>query len=315
MGSSYPNRFNHVTIGGVPVVNTHPGEVFWVNGSSVLAKGGVSGSDGNDGSYTRPFATIEGALNNTNVKASRGDIIFVMPGHTETVSAAGGIALDKAGVAVVGLGVGTLRPTITLDTAATASVTVTAASVTVSNVLFKANFADITRMINVTATDFHLDNCEFLATAANMNWVDVIDCSGADNTADGLRVTNVKAYDLDASNDSFIEITGDLNRLHVENCHVVHDHANATALIECATGKDLTNCYVVGNHYDSLKASGDILIDNATTANSGVVKDNSASHADTAGEVLVDADGVALINNYATGVITASGYILPAVDS
>ena len=63
MSSNFPNGFaNGVTIRGVPLTITNPGEVFWVNGSGVLAKGGVGGSNGNDGSYQRPFATIDYAV-------------------------------------------------------------------------------------------------------------------------------------------------------------------------------------------------------------------------------------------------------------
>ena len=145
--------------------------------------------------------------------------------------------------------------------------------------------------------------------------MDVIDASGADNTADGLTVTGCRAFGVDAACDSFIEITGDISRLTVQDCLVVHDHANATALIEQATGKDMINVDIQRNSYHSLKTSGDILIDNDTTANSGIVAFNNASHATTTAEVLVDADGVGLIENRATGVITASGYLLPAADS
>lgn len=304
--SDFPNGFKAgVAIQGVPIAVTHPGDVYWVDSGA--------GSNGNKGNHKHPFSTIDYAIGQCT--ANNGDVIFVRPGHTETISAASGIDCDVAGVAVIGLGSGSDRPTITLDTATTADLDIAAANVTLHNLLFSVNFADIVHVIDVTATDAHIDMCEFVAAAANMNWVDVIDASGADNTADGLKVTRCRAFGLDTANDSFIEITGDIDRLVVEDNFVVHDHANATAMIECATGKDITNGSVQRNSYHSLKTSGDILIDNDTTANSGVVAFNNASHADTAGEVLVDADGMALVENYATGVITASGYLLPAADS
>jgi len=312
--SNYPNGIDGLVLKGIPIVQSNPGRVVWVNGSSVPGIDGVLGADSSTkGSYHTPVATIDAAV--ALCTANRGDLIIVAPGHTETVSAASGITLDVAGIAVIGLGRGSLRPTITLDTAATASVVISAASVTVANCLFVAGFADITRIIDVTGTDATIHKCEFIESGANLNWVDVIDASGADNTADGLTVTECDAYAVDAACDSFIEITGDISRLTVEDCHVVHDHANATAFIEQATGKDMINVSIRRNHYDSLKASGDVLIDNDTTANSGIVANNTCSHGDTTGEVLVDADGVALIDNKGTGVITASAYLLPAVDS
>jgi hypothetical protein len=304
--SNYPGGFaNAVSIRGVSVAVTHPGNVYWVDSGA--------GSNGNKGTWGRPWATIDYAIGRCT--ASNGDIVFVKPGHAETISAAAGIAADVAGIAIIGLGKGSLRPTITLDTAATASMTISAANVTISNLLFKANFADITRIIDVTGTDAHIDACEFVAEAVNMNWVDVIDASGADNTADGLTVTGCRAFDLDAGNDSFIEITGDIDRLTVLDNVVVHDHANATAMIEQATGKKMINVLIEGNRYSSLKTTGDILVDNDVTTNSGFAFGNFASHADTAAEILIDADGLGLGENYGTGVVTASGYLLPAADA
>ena len=136
--SNYPNGFlNGVTIRGVPLQQTQPGEVFWVNSTTILAKGGVGGSDGNGGTYTKPFKTLDGAVGKTT--ASRGDIIVLMPGFTETVSTATALALDVAGVAVVGLGSGSLRANITLDTATTATIAVSAANISFKNVIFTAN--------------------------------------------------------------------------------------------------------------------------------------------------------------------------------
>jgi hypothetical protein len=265
------------------------------------------------GEYNRPFSTIAAAI--SRCTANNGDIIFVKPGHAETISAAGGIALSKAGVAVVGLGRGTLRPTITLDTAATASLTITAANCTISNFRMIANFADVTRMINVTAAEAHIDRIEFLEAGADLNWVDVIDASGADNTADGLTVTGCRAFAIDAGCDSFVEITGNIDRLTVEDNFVNHDNASATAFIEQATGKLMSNVSILRNSYHNLKTTGDIFIDNDVATNSGVVAFNNGSHATTTTEVTIDADGVGMIENYFTGVITAQGYPVPAADS
>jgi len=93
------------------------------------------------------------------------------------------------------------------------------------------------------------------------------------------------------------------------------DHANALAMIQQATGKDLTHCYVVGNYYASLLTAVDVLCNNDTTANNGWFAHNRAQHLDTAGEILVDADGVGQFDNLGSGSVTASGYVLPAIDS
>jgi hypothetical protein len=295
---------------------TNPGKVFWVNNSSVVAPGGLGGSNNGPGTYQKPFQTIEGALNNGAVKASRGDVLMVMPGHAETITTDGGIALDKAGVAVVGMGSGTLRPVIILDTAAAAAVTVTAANCSMQNFEFRASFADVTNALDVTAAWFALDNCEFTEEGANLNFVDYIACSGAANTADGLSVTNCVGTAIDAAQNSFLNITDDLDRLVFNDNFYSSSHANTLAAILCATGKDLTDCQVLRNYINSVgKITGDLLIDNDTTANTGIVAHNRIGHADTAGEILVDADGVRQFDNLGTATNTASGYVLPAIDS
>ena len=305
--SNFPGGFAAgVSIRGVPVTVTNPGEVFWVDS--------VRGSDGNRGTFDRPFGSIDYAIGRCT--AGRGDIIFVKPGHTETVSAAGGITCDVSGVAIIGLGRGSLRPTITFTTSAAATILVSAAAVTLHNLRIVANFADIVRMINITSNGFYADSLEFTAAAVNMNWIDVFDASSTtDNNADGLTIINCTAYDIDAANDSFLEINADLNRLRVEDNYCVHANAAAQAFIECATGKDITNAIIKGNAYQSALTAVDVLIDNDTTANSGFVIGNYGSHLDTAAEVLVDADGVGMFDNKGSGVITASGYLLPAADS
>ena len=106
MLSNYPKGFpNGVALRGVPVALPHPGKVFWV--SSTV------GLNGNKGTYENPFQTIDFAVG--RCRANKGDIIFVMPGHVETVTAAAGLDLDVAGITLVGLGNGNLRPFDTRD--------------------------------------------------------------------------------------------------------------------------------------------------------------------------------------------------------
>jgi hypothetical protein len=125
--SNYPGGFaNGVSIRGVPLAVSHPGSVFWVDSTT--------GSNGNPGTYQRPFSTIDYAVGRCT--ANKGDIIFVKPGHTETVIAAAGLDLDVAGIAVIGLGAGSNRPTVNFTTATTADMDVDAANITVYNILF-----------------------------------------------------------------------------------------------------------------------------------------------------------------------------------
>jgi len=314
--SNYPSGFaNGITLRGVPIQQLHPGEVFFVNNSSVLAKQGVGGSDGNAGTYQKPKSTIAGAI--TAATSGRGDVVICMPGHSETIETDGGLALSKAGVAVIGLGVGTLRPVIIVDTLAAAAITVTAANVTLQNFEIRASFADITNAIDVSAAWFSLLDCEFTEEGANLNFLDYVNASGATaNDCDGLRIEGCVGTAIDAAQNSFLSIVEDLDRLVFNDNFYSSSHANTLAAILCATGKDLTDCEVLRNRVNSVgKTTGDVLIDNDTTANTGIVAHNVVGHADVGAAVIVDCDGVRQFENYSNSTNTTSGALMPAADS
>ncbi len=142
--SNYPSGFpNGVTIRELPLTVTNPGKVWWVNNSAFLAPGGIAGSNGNPGTYQKPFATLAGCLANNGVLAGRGDTIMIMPNHAESISSATALTLSKSGITIVGLGVGASRPTFTLDTANTATINVVASNVSIQNCVFVGNFLSI----------------------------------------------------------------------------------------------------------------------------------------------------------------------------
>ena len=187
MASNFPNGFvGGVTIRGVPLLQTHPGEVFWVNNSSTaLAKGGVGGSDGNDGSYRRPFSTVDYAIGKCT--AGRGDIIFVMPGYTETISAAAGWACDVAGIAIVGLGSGTSKPTLTFS-ATGSDINISAANVTISNIRCVSSVDSLGNFIDVDEAYATIHKCDFITGSATeaLCFIDQA------TTYDGLIVSGCK---------------------------------------------------------------------------------------------------------------------------
>jgi hypothetical protein len=316
--SNYPRGFDAVTIRGVPLTQAQPGKVFWVSNASTLQVGQKGGSDGNKGTFDAPFSTIDGAIG--QCAAGRGDVIFVKPGHAETISAANGILADIAGVAIVGLGAGASRPTITLDTATTTTIGVTAANVTFKNIIVTANFADIVAPFTLgAAKNFGLEDVYVKATATNMNFVYVVDTNATTADADGLSITGCKWIEPDTATESMVKMDGTNADVRMENNSVTLGvKNNAAALMVIATGKVVTAGRVVGNHVYRLNtdtATGAILIHSDGT-NTGIVANNFAQHADTAAELLVTAtSGWGVFDNKASGVAGASGYLLPAADS
>jgi hypothetical protein len=189
----FPGGFaNGLSVREMPLLQMQPGKVFWVYNGTALQPGQKNGSDGNKGTYDAPFATIDFAIGQCT--ANRGDIIFVKPGHAETVSAAAGIQLDVAGIAIVGLGGGSLRPTITMASLSTASITVAAANMSIQNVLFTSTVAALATVFDnantVVATDFSIENCEFRDSSTTLNIVKCFKSGTTANQADGFSFTN-----------------------------------------------------------------------------------------------------------------------------
>lgn len=134
---------------------------------------------------TRVYTSITAAL--ASCVADRGDTILVLPGYTETITTAGGLAVSTAGVSIIGLGVGTVRPTITFTTSTAATATVTAANVTIKNIIFTCGIDAQVSMIPVSGAYVTFDGCEFNTNSGTVGAVLGILTSA---TATGLKVIN-----------------------------------------------------------------------------------------------------------------------------
>ena len=136
----------------------------------------------------RTFATVASCIADGNVVAARGDIIYVLPGHTENLTSAGSTALSKSGISLIGLGNGNLRPIFTA-TAVAGSMTVTAANVLIQNVVFTFSIDAVTNLLNITGTDCRVDECDFRLSSATLCVVTGITTAA---TADRLRIQNCR---------------------------------------------------------------------------------------------------------------------------
>jgi hypothetical protein len=323
--ANYEGGFSDgIMIRGVPISLTHPGKVFWVSNSTVQLPNQQGGSNSNKGTFNSPFSTIAYAL--TQCLANRGDVIMVKPGHTETVSAAGGLNLNVAGVAIVGMGLGSLRPTITLDTANTATIAVAANNVAVKNILFKANFLNIATCFSVAnaqvANDFTVDGCEFKDNSVVLNFVSCVKVGTTANIADGLTLVNnrVNAAILTTvpANQTFLVTASIIDRLYVSGNVVIYPKTlNDTATLVAAGALDLTNT-VISNNWSfrpSTSTTGGNLISSSSTACSGIIANNYDWHLDNSGGLLI-ATGTkfGFFNNYSmiTGAADKSALINPA---
>jgi len=184
-------------LGGVPVNSEFTtGSIFFVDSNT--------GSNSNDGKTPdTALASLDTAIGKCT--ASKGDIIYCMPGHAETTTA---IAADVAGITIIGIGRGRARPTLTATTAATDLIDVTAANVAIKNMRLVGAASGCTSLISIAANDFmcegsvleqaatpligvivtggydrfHFKECLFLGTAAGPDCA--IDLQGSGNCVD-----------------------------------------------------------------------------------------------------------------------------------
>ncbi|MFA6244576.1 MAG: hypothetical protein WC655_26775 [Candidatus Hydrogenedentales bacterium] len=306
--SNYPNGFpNGVQIRGVPVLNSYAGNVFWVNSAN--------GSNGNKGTRERPFTTLDYAIGRCT--ANNGDLILVAPNHAETITGAGGIAHDVAGVSVIGMGVGNQRPRFLMDAGTTVTYAISAADAYVGNIVFASGHADVVTCFDVTGVYAHIDGCMFVDNVANENFLSAISATGAANTADGLKVTNNRFMSADAATLGFIMTTDDVEFLEATDNVVVSEGTGLATLMTVATGKDVRGIRVLRNYLSSKATAGNLAWSNDTASpnNSGIIAHNRCRHADvTAGHTMGAVGGCGFFDNLSASTDAVSGFVLPAID-
>lgn len=261
--TNYSSFSKGVTIGGVPLAQAYPGQVFWVNNSSTPGYGAAPGSNSNEGSYLRPFSTMHYAA--SRVSAGRGDIVYVMPNHVETVATAAALALAVTGCCVVGLGVGSARPKVNL-TATGGYVGMSAANCCFKNILFTGGIDAITKMISVSAADCVIEDCELRDVTGQMT-DGIVTTAGADR----LKILNhTHKGDTAAGTNAAIALVGG-DRIEITAKQF--DGNFAVGGIDVRTTAT-TNLYVhdVGRFYT--RNSADIFLIDTVTGSTGQIGPN-----------------------------------------
>jgi hypothetical protein len=300
--------FDGRPIGAVPA-GLGRGKTFYVDSAIAAAEGT---------SPDTAVATIKAAY--ALCTASQGDTIVVLPGHAESIShASTSLSLTKAGVRIIGLGEGDTRPTITFDTANTASIPVSAASNSFENIIFVANFLSIAAAFTLsTAKAFTLRNCEFRETSSTLNFLNIIKGTGAANTTDRLVATDNLWKGLGVTSISSFFLSADaLEGVVLRRNRVIHNHAvDTSSLLKMTTGACI-----------NLDCGDNVIVSKQTAATAGVLLDVGASstgvvYRNFAGTLVTASDklftttvGLFPFENRVSGVVGATGFVIPAVDS
>jgi hypothetical protein len=309
--TSFPHG---ITSMGVPVLPTNgaevvAGNVFWV--CSVAGGSWNAGVDSSGhGTKDNPFATIDYAIGKCT--ANNGDVIYVLPGHTESIIAAGTITCDVAGVSIIGLGNSNLRPTITWATSTAACWNISAANVTIKNILCTTSIDELVKLFYVTAAGVTLDTVDYVQGSS----AQALQFLLTTNAADQLTIKNCNHRQTTATNGTtiWIQLVGTDNSRILNNTIWITAKA-ATASICISGSTAVVECEIVGNRIAWLGGTIKEVI-NLVTGSTGIISDNRvAGGAAVLLAAAITGDACYMFENYVTNTAAASGILGPGADT
>ena len=213
----------------VDPARTSTGSIFWVHS--------VTGSDaaGYGSGPDTPVATIDYAIGLCT--ASKGDVIYAMPGHNEGLGDAQ-IAVDVIGISIVGLGSGSLRPRIDFDHA-NASIDVSAVGCTIKNITLLPSVTDVLIAVDVmaAATDVTIEDVEALPGedgAGVDDFAAVVEFK-AGCTRGIVRRLKVRQHASAAGYIAGVRLKGASDDILIEDCNFVMSGAGLVAPINADT--------------------------------------------------------------------------------
>jgi len=277
----------------------NPGRVFWV-GSNVTGATDAATHGQNPGA---PFATLVYA--ETQCLTQRGDTIYVMPNHTETLTSASGVAvmtLDVANLRIIGLGRST-RPAFLIDGHANNYVNITGADTTLENLTFEAGHADVAKGLLVAAAGVTIRGCHFLENVATENFLFSIMTSAA---ADEMLVEGCTFISIDAAADAGIHIVGAANGVVIRGNYFNAPYV--TSAIEAITNACLD--IEISNNLILSTTAGDDLAGavDLVASSTGIIANNRVYHDDATDIVTcIDNAGCAVIGNLCTNDVEEEG--------
>jgi hypothetical protein len=282
------------------------GDIYFVD-STNTSNGADSAGYGD--SPDKPFLTL--AYAETQVTTNQFDIIYVMPGHAETLAAA--LTFDLNGVSVIGLGGYAKRPAFLIDAADTTHIAITGDDVTLENLTLKAGHADIAKAIHVAGTGCTIKDCWFVENVATENFLICVNIGTANNDADGATVTGCRMYQPDAASTNAIYLVKDQNHVTITGNIIVGDYVADSAIIGTPGTENHLDLIVTDNLVDNVAGDSIHVIEFAGT-NTGLLARNLSGDEDADGTPFIGT-GMTLCENYHTGAVTKSGFIYPAIDT
>jgi len=262
-------------------------------------------------SFDKPLATLEYAIGLCT--DGQGDVILIAPGHTENITTATPCTVDISDLTIIGLGTGLNRPTFSIATNTTATISVTAANVTIKNIRVVSALANVAIGITVgaSADGFWLEDCD-IRDGNNAALEMLIGVSLAAE-CDDVTILNCEFHTVASGGcTSAVFATAGNDRLRVEGCRMFGTWSDSCIDAD-ATTAHLDIC-IKDNILANQHATGDCL--KLYTGTTGVVVRNMCGQASGSIDSAIDGDdGVYLFENYEVDAAAVSGTLIPATTA
>lgn len=284
-----------VDLGGL-FLSATGGGIFYVGTAARIAQFQQVGPSIQGKTYT----TIDQAL--AQCESGRGDVIYVLPGYTETIAGADQWASlgTKTDISLVGLGNGTNRPTITWSVAGS-SILMDSANFNITNMVLKleptTGTVTVTAPITASAAGCSITRCRINTgtDANNKVSIGVTVSAGADDfTFDGNFVKGAAA----ATCVTFLRLTGVDNPVVSNNRITCGTTAAAVGPIQELTTA-CTNIHIDNNWVHNNAASSTACITAALANTTGWITNNKCRNMTDASvaHLVVTSGDVQLDNN------------------
>lgn len=244
----------------------------------VCSGGGPDGLVGDGTDINLPYSTLLAAITALAGRANKGDVIYVLPGHTENISAADYFSAGTTAsyFSVIGLGNGTNRPSFTWTTA-TSTWLLDTAGVEIANCRLFLAGAHVTGAaltvaapITVSGNNCRIVGCEIFWGFEN----DRIVGDGIIVTGDGFEFIGNKALALVAAvpSNNFLTLTGADDCVIANNWIEGATDATTKGVIDVET----TECLrmIVENNYISNVLANSTIAFSPLASSTGYARNN-----------------------------------------
>ncbi len=256
-----------------------------------------------------PLATLDAAVNKAT--ANQGDIIYVMPGHSEEIATGAALDFDVAGIKVVGLGWGDLRPHIQLSASAS-TVEFNADDMWIENLIFEGTFTGGTVVgldIKTGCDDLYLKDCVIRGTSAAK---ELLEGMTIEATNDRITLDGCEFYEFAGDATVAIITEGAFTNLRLIGCSFIGTWATAILDLDAAAST-AQGLYAEDCSFVSHGATDGLMITLDDTTVAQFLRCNTfgreANQLPLAG---ADDGGTTAIESYGTDAYGTSGILWPS---